>query len=291
MRLYRLINQDADTAPARCQRCLQATLIVVCVFSVLFASFSSESQAGDSDILADSDRQLILIAAYDYAPYFISGSDDHFLGTLVTNLNALQTRYRFEIREVRPHDRYAALGPDGCCDLMFFESENWGWKTSGYSYAASPGILKGCDRLYSMQNDYWEPKETDRIGGVVGYHYELTNMNTDIVYSETEHKMYRANNQLTLLNMLRHGRIQFAMLSEEFVNWLAAEAPETVVGLYASPDHQEGYETQIILSNYSALDQRQLFRYLEQLATQAEIKAQVKRYQLQLTSFSSMVDR
>ncbi|MCH8501202.1 MAG: hypothetical protein LAT77_04720 [Aliidiomarina sp.] len=290
MRLYNRMNRNAGTV-ARCQSSFLKTLIVVGVFNVLFIFFSSESHANNAAIEADSERELILIAAYDYAPYFISGSDEHFLGQLVTNLNALQTRYRFEIREVRPHDRYAALGPDGCCDLMFFESENWGWKTSGYSYAATPGILKGCDRLYSMQNDYWEPKETDRIGGVVGYHYQLTNMNTDILYSEIEHKMYRANNQLTLLNMLRHGRIQFAMLSEEFVHWMAAEAPETVAGLYASPEHKEVYETQIILSNHSALDQRQFFRDLERLAAQPEIKAQIKRYQLQLTSFSSVIDR
>lgn len=290
MRLYSL-KQYTDVAPAWPQRRLLTTLILVGVVGGLFAFFATASRADQSDTLTESDRELILIAAYDYAPYYSSGSDDHFLGQIVTNLNALQTRYRFEIREVRPHDRYAALGPDGCCDLMFFESENWGWKTSGYSYTASPGILKGCDRLYSMQNDYWEPKETDRIGGVVGYHYQLTNMNTDILYSEIEHKMYRANNQMTLLNMLRHGRIQFAMLSEEFVNWLAAEAPETVEGLYASPVHKEVYETQIILSNYSPLDRRQFFVDLERLATQPEISAQVQRYQLQLTSFSSVIDR
>ena len=290
MRLYSL-KQYTDVAPAWRQRGLLTTLTLVGVVGTLFAFFATASRADQSDILTESDRELILIAAYDYAPYYTSGSDDHFLGQIVTNLNALQTRYRFEIREVRPYDRYAALGPDGCCDLMFFESVNWGWKTSGYSYSASPGILKGCDRLYSMQNDYWEPKETDRIGGVVGYHYQLTNMNTDILYSEIEHKMYRANNQMTLLNMLRHGRIQFAMLSEEFVNWLAAEAPETVEGLYASPVHKEVYETQIILSNYSPLDRRQFFVELERLATQPEISAQIQRYQLQLTSFSSVIDR
>lgn len=291
MRLYSLNNQDVDTASSRCRRTLLVTLIVVGVLNAFFVFFTTESQARDSGIPTDSDRKLILIAAYDYAPYFTSGGDDHFLGKLVTNLNVLQTRYRFEIREVRPHDRYAALGPDGCCDLMFFESESWGWKTSGYSYTASPGILKGCDRLYSLQNDYWKPKEADRIGGVVGYHYQLTNMNTDILYSETEHKMYRANNQLTLVNMLRHGRLQFAMLSEEFVNWLSVETPEMVEGLHASPNHKEMYETQIIFSNHSALDQRQLFHDLERLAAQPEIHAQIKRYQLQLTSFSSVIDR
>lgn len=263
----------------------RSCLVVFCALVILV--LTSPATATESS----AERERVYVAAYDYAPYYNSHSGQHFLADLIYGLNGVQDDYEFIIREVRPQDRYSALSAVGCCDLIFFESENWGWQESGYEYYASPGILRGRDRLYSLQNDYWEPRENDRIGGVVGYHYQLTNMVTDSLYSEQEYRMYRANNQQTVLNMLRHGRIQFAMLSEEFVNWLAEEDPEQVDGLYASPYYDDDYQTQIIFSPTSPVSVVQLFRYLDRVAADPYIQAQIRRYQLRLTQFSSVINR
>lgn len=258
------------------------------VFYLALSALLIAPLAADTESVA---RERVYVAAYDYAPYYSSHGNQHFLADLVNSLNDVQNEFEFVIREVRPQDRYSALSAAGCCDLIFFESENWGWQDSGYDYYASPGILRGRDRLYSLQNEYWEPQEHDRIGGVVGYHYQLTNMVTDTGYSEHEYRMYRANNQQTVLNMLRHGRIKFAMLSEEFVNWLAAEDPDQVAGLYESPYYDDDYQTQVIFSRTSPVSVCQLFAYLERVATDPFIQAQIRRYQLRLTRLSSVVNR
>lgn len=255
----------------------------LCIFSFAFLSGSVAAE----DISVAQEQQTapipIYVAAYEFPPYYSSRMPKHFLGNLIEVLNQRQNTYEFLIREVRPQERYEAIGPEGCCDLIFFESEVWGWQPQ-MNYVATAPLIYGSDRLYSLQSEYWQPLPHDRVGGVVGYHYNFTKYQVDVGRSERDFMMYRADSQQTVLTMLRNQRIQFAILTDEFVSWLRVEQPQLVEGLYAAPEPDGNYATQIILSQTSTVSESELMALLENVINEPEVQEELERYSLSLVS-------
>ncbi|MFU8784943.1 hypothetical protein [Aliidiomarina sp.] len=232
------------------------------------------------DANAITERIPVYVAAYEFPPYYSSRLPHHFLGELIKALNARQVTYHFSIREVPPQERYSAISKNGCCDVIFFESETWRW-SSEHEYTASAPLMHGADRMYSLQNDNWLPTDEDRVGGVVGYHYNYTQFDIDAGTSEQEFMMYRADSQLTLLNMLRNNRIQFAMFTDEFVHWLAVQNPELIEDLYAAPEADTVYTTQVLVGANSSIEFVELMELVNELFAEPEVIAALKYYGLQ----------
>ncbi len=250
-------------------------------FSVAFLLGSASAE----EISVEEENQIepipIFVAAYEFPPYYSSRMPKHFLGDLVHELNERQSTYQFLIREVRPQERYEAISDVGCCDVIFFESEIWGWKPD-MNYVASPPLIHGSDRMYSLQNEYWQPLPEDRLGGVVGYHYNFTQYQIDAGKSERDYMMYRADSQQTVLTMLRNQRIKFAILTDEYVNWLKVEQPQLISGIYAAPDPDGTYTTQIIMRENSAISQQELMDIIYALIREPDIQESLARYSLTL---------
>lgn len=255
----------------------------LCIFSFAFLSGSVAANEAFVAQTQKSEPIAIYVAAYEFPPYYSARMPKHFLGNLVAVLNQRQNTYEFLIREVRPQERYDAISPEGCCDVIFFESEVWGWQPQ-MNYVASQPIIYGSDRLYSLQSEYWQPLPHDRVGGVVGYHYNFTKYQVDAGKSERDFMMYRADSQQTALTMLRNQRIQFAILTDEFVNWLRVEQPQLVNGLYPAPEPDGTYTTQIIMSQTSAVSKSELMALIHDVINEPEVLAELKRYSLTLVT-------
>ncbi|RUO23444.1 hypothetical protein CWE08_02010 [Aliidiomarina iranensis] len=249
---------------------------------VLAASYALAEQELDFE-QSPAKPQPVFVAAYEFPPYYSSRMPKHFLGELIAVLNQRQEEYQFIIREVRPQERYEAISAEGCCDVIFFESEVWGWQQD-MNYVASVPIMHGSDRLYSTQNAYWQPKALDRVGGVVGYHYSFTQYQIDIDTSERDFMMYRADSQQTLLTMLRNKRLQFAVFTDEYMNWLQVEQPELLNNIYAAPEPDGTYTTQIIFSESSAISPQALMTLLQELLAEPELQEWLERYALILAT-------
>ena len=265
-------------------RILIASILVLLMHSLAIgqasaARYLDQSQAETENAIT-SERTPVYVAAYEFPPYYSSRLPQHFLGELLKVLNARQATYYFSIREVRPQERYSAISEDGCCDVIFFESEAWGWSPE-HEYTASEPLIHGADRMYSFQNNNWQPTDEDRVGGVVGYHYNYTYFDIDAGTSEQEFMMYRADSQLTLLNMLRNNRIQFAMFTEEFVQWLAVQEPELIAGLYAAPEPDTVYTTQVLVGANSSIEFAELMELVNALREEPNVIAALEHYGLQ----------
>ena len=63
------------------------------------------------------------VAAYDYPPYFSMGLETDVTRELIQILNEYQDTYDFQLQVIPPNGRYQALSENGCCDVIFFESE------------------------------------------------------------------------------------------------------------------------------------------------------------------------
>lgn len=279
---------------------VKKAVMVALMLVTMWGSFSSTAFAQVSltalqlpiaTDLVNEGRIPVYVAAYEFPPYYSSRLSEHFLGTLVAELNQLQTAYLFIIHEVRPQARYAALGvelPNGsthsnvyqCCDVMFFESEAWGWPQHSSVIASRP-MIYGADRLYSNKNEFFPLTSSDIVGGVVGYHYHYAGYATSANAGPNGAPLYRADSQLTLLNMLRNNRLQYALFTDEFIHWLAVEYPELISGIYPAPRVDGEYATQVLVAGHSSISYDELIGLINHLMEQPNVIDAMERYQLQ----------
>lgn len=209
---------------------------------VLLASmfFVLPGQAQDT-----ADPVEVEVAAYEFPPYYSSRLPRHLLGELVAELNQRQQRFQFTITEVRPAKRYDALQPEGCCSLIFFESLDWGWSEHTEDVVDADVFLsQGADCYVRVKNAPEEPVE--RIGGVVGYHYDFVGYQSDTQLLEKEHNLYLADTHRTLINMLLGERLDMIVLSEEYIQLMRQEEPELAAQLEVLDEVDQQYRTQVL---------------------------------------------
>ncbi|TCZ91753.1 hypothetical protein [Lysobacter sp. N42] len=175
------------------------------------------------------------------------------VSVVVDALNEIQDDFRFVIHEVRPSERYDSLSENGCCDLMMFESLSWGW--SRYpNVVAGPVLNKGTERLYGLRSrlDSGEIGFTVdgslKVGGVLGYHYRFAGFSTARDVLELDYNVYSTDSQASLITMLTNRRIDLAVLTDEYVHWLALREHLDINGLSPNPEIDHSYTTHLILS-------------------------------------------
>lgn len=166
----------------------------------------------------------VYVAVYEFPPYYSSRVTKHITGLLVTALNEHQSDYQFILREVRAAERYHAVSEGGCCDVIFFESEMWGWAASD-EYQWGLGLTASAERFYVMREALeagrvsFNSVEANRIGGVHGYNYTFTGNITDPAELEERFRLYTTNNPMSVLQMLVGSRVEMAILNDDFVAW------------------------------------------------------------------------
>lgn len=188
-----------------------------------------------------------MVAAYEFPPYYSSRLERHVLGELLELINQQQSDYRFLIHEVRPQQRYQAIAGEGCCSLLFFESVQWGWKSllEEDVITLGPLLTEGSDHYVRLQGR--QDVAVERIGGVVGYHYQLVDHKSDHNVLEEEYNLYLADTKRTLINMLLGERLDMIMLSAEYLSLLRIEEPDLYEQFLVLDEKDQGYRTQIML--------------------------------------------
>ena len=193
-----------------------------------------------------TEPESIEVAAYEFPPYYSSHMEEHLLGALLEQLNERQQDYHFAITEVRISHRYQAFDNGGCCALVFFENPRWGWEALLEEKLTRGALLtRGADLYMSLEDPLKTLEGESTIGGVQGYHYNLTNYQQDSSTLESEHSLYLANNQTTLINMLRRERLDVIIVSDEFVRYLEANASPIMADLDYKTAIDQEYTTYI----------------------------------------------
>lgn len=231
-------------------------------FFVVASSYSAFAQSDEP--------AMITIAAYEFPPYYSSRADQHILGVIVQSLNESQNNYRFEIQEIRPTNRYSALLSKGCCDLMLFESLSWGWNANP-EVLGGPVLSRGTERLYAKSSRVesgeveFTVDGTKKVGGVLGYHYRFAGFSTVREVLELDFNVYSSDSQASLLNMLANERLDLALLTDEYVNWLQLRQNRNVALLFPNPEIDHSYTTQIIFNPRMARQQDNILRLFDEL--------------------------
>ncbi|RUO33995.1 hypothetical protein [Aliidiomarina soli] len=208
-----------------------------------------------SRVNASDEPTHVAVAAYEFPPYYSSRLERHVLGALLDAVNQRQQTFYFEIIEVRPPHRYQALEPEGCCQLIFFEAEQWGWSSYiGTHVEKGPKLTEGADiHVLRAEEDTSEvSNDADgaaRVGGIVGYHYDFVDYQSDVAVLEQEHNLYLADSHVTLINMLSRGRLHSILLNTELLAMLELHDPDVAKTLKAGKTVDQTYATHVLVAD------------------------------------------
>ncbi|MDN7129460.1 hypothetical protein [Pseudidiomarina terrestris] len=196
----------------------QFTLLFVFIVAAAFAPVqAAKPQAAEQ----------IVVAAYDFPPYFSAYSDTHLVGDLLEALNSRQSDYFFVLEDIPSKARFRALSEAGCCDMILFESPAWGWPQQFPGIRAGRVLVQGAERFVALQKEdrgqsfFAQPGL--RFGGLTGYHYPFLNNQTDQAVLEDHYNVYLSLSHRVNIKMLLNGRLDVVMLHDEYLHQLRHE--------------------------------------------------------------------
>lgn len=232
----------------------------------------------------------VYVAAYEFPPFYSKEMPTHLVGEMITSLNFMQSNYRFILREVPVTARYQALSLEGCCDVMFFETPEWGWSQGSTRHDIDLGvttpIMRGSERFVMHKREGINEVEfsdyrNKRIGGIAGYHYGFTGKRTTTELLEREYGMYLSNSHMTNIRMLMNDRLDMIMLTDEFIASL--KNTEYYNKLAFAPEPDNTYTLSMLVNNDKAIDVHIMSDLLKQLNAEGELDALFRSFNL--TSF------
>ena len=131
----------------------------------------------------DKSKTIVKVGGYHFPPYVehISGRFSGLTLDLIELMNAFQSKYRFVFVPATSVTRYKDFD-DGSFDIMFFEREEWGWK--GRPIASSREFLHDAEVFVTRlaqgrTQQYFDSIAGKSLLGYVGYHYPITDYQTD----------------------------------------------------------------------------------------------------------------
>ena len=261
----------------------------VCSFSILCGGLSilpaqAQAQAQAQESAAPVQ---VTIAAYEFPPFYSQHMTTHVLGELVTSLNNFQNDYLFSIRQVPVTARYQALLDDGCCDLMMFESPQWGWQQylqpahgAESAIQATRALLAGAERLVAKraENIDFQQLNNIRLGGIRGYHYSFSDELPETGALESGAGIYFADSIATNIKLVLSGRLDRMMLSDAYLASIA-NTPLAEQLVWAS--HADSrYQLHMLVNENKAMSVKQLDSLLESLRRSGEWEALLRQFNL-----------
>lgn len=217
----------------------------------------------------------VRVAAYEYPPYFSANDSAHLAGDITAALNAMQTDYHFSVVHIAPNGRYDALSDAGCCDVMLFEDQSWGWRTVDYPVHVTRPIYDDKERFVALKalnrdQSFFEVNGL-RFGGIVGYHYPFAAFEKDKRVLEEKFGIYLAHSHEVNLRMLLNGRLDLIMLADAFLQSKLTD--DVRQNLLVNEQPYGEHELAVVINPNKALTGEQMEALLTKLRTSGQLKA------------------
>jgi len=126
---------------------------------------------------------VVKIGGYEFSPFVEKEGKEGLVKDLIYKLNSSQQKYRFEFVLTSANRRYRDFKTQKF-DVILFEDEAWSWKKSGIHYERTPVLGNGSEMVVALNDGgrdqrYFDSFENKKVEVVLGYHYQLNDMNTE----------------------------------------------------------------------------------------------------------------
>ena len=210
----------------------------------------------------------VKVGIYDFPPYaFITDKTTGITVQMLAAMNKFQQEYKFVAVPTTAKRRYFDF-ENNKFDMLIFESKNWGWQK--YPMLASQIFVTGAE-VYVTQakanrtQDYFSSFQNKTMIGVLGYHYQFANFNSDLNYLEKEFNVLLTYSQKKSLELILNNRGDIAILSKEYLNYYFSIFPEDEAKLMISDKFDQVYIHTILIREKHLLSVQYINNLLEQM--------------------------
>lgn len=202
---------------------------------------------------------------------------------LIQILNDYQDTYDFQLQVIPPNGRYQALSETGCCDVIFFESEEWGWE--GRAVESTIPLIRGRERFVAKRipgrtQAFFDNLENKTVGAVKGYHYNFNGTEQTADQLNQSYRAYLSHSALTNLRMLMGGRIDIMPINDELLSALQNAGEQYQKDLLVSDKVFDDYMLSMIVGHNKRLTQETMQQLVRELARQGHIDQLLQRFNL-----------
>lgn len=258
------------------ERKLSMKSVLIGIFVFLYF-FNNQVQA----------RVLIKVGGYEFPPYIeiIDGRATGLTVELITELNKIQPDYRFQLVLTTPVRRYKDY-QQGLFDTIFFEDPNWGWLQKNHAFNSSPVIAVDSEVFIALKHfaksQEWFNNLSDKtMIGILGYHYQLANYESNPAILENEYKMTLLNSHKKSIELVLKQRTDAAIVTRSYLNQYLDKNPKSKDLLLISEHVAQMYKHQLLIRPAHHLDVDTLYTLVKKALIQKSLAAKFKQLGLQ----------
>lgn len=225
-------------------------------------------------------KTVVRVGGYEFPPYIEVryGVASGFTVDLIQQLNQLQQDYHFKLVLTTPFRRHQDY-QNNLFDAIFFEDYFWGWAQRDIVIDHSPAFAKD-DEVFIVlksltdQQSWFDDLNEKTISGILGYHYNQANFETDPERLAISYNMILVNNHNASIELVLKKRADTAIVTRSFLSRYLAEHSEVREQLLLSDRIDQTYQHQLLINPEHPLAIETLYQWVHKLLHQAEISKQ-----------------
>lgn len=199
----------------------------------------------------------VRVGSYEYGVvYFYEDNKPAGLSPqLIVALNAIQSKYFFELVETSSRRRYGDLA-EGMFDMVLLESPDWEWDRQNVVF--SDTIVTEYDLYIARRNDipgpsWFENLNSRHILCVLGFHYGFAGFNANPDYLHDEFNVSLLYNEQQVLEKLLSGEGDIGVLSAGFLSRAFQRQPELPTQVFIGPKPDASHDLVAVMSENSVI--------------------------------------
>lgn len=194
----------------------------------------------------------VSVGMYPFSPFVEPQGSQGEVGMtpdLVAALNKSQKKYHFNTFLIPPKRRYQSF-IDGHYDVIFYESESWGWQDIEVDVSI---IYQEGGEVYialkkpGRDQKYFTDFKNKRMIGISGFHYGFAEFNSDADYLKQEFNMLLTPENDRNMKLLLKERGDIAIVPKAYLKRFLLEHPDVKPDLLVSKKYDQKYQHTVLL--------------------------------------------
>lgn len=237
-----------------------------------------------------SAKTVINVGAYYFPPVSEPGEDQQvsgLLGDVLNRIEAANPNFQFHIVYTSPKRRYLDFEA-GLYDVIFFESDTWGWSDRGVT--VSPPLLTDEELYVALKKpgrgqSFFDNVSRHRIVALSGYHYRFSDFETDAKALEEKFDIELSNSHSRNLQLILADRpsvAEVAISSRAYLQTHFSKHPEDKTRLLISDEPDHTFSLRIIARKDGPVSANDMYQLLTPMIKNGTYESLVRKWGLTL---------
>jgi ABC-type amino acid transport substrate-binding protein len=228
-------------------------------------------------------RILIRVGASPHEPFFFEEENRGLTVDLISAMNQVQKKYRFEIIKV-PAKRAFQFADREWVDVLSWDNPKWGWKEN-HPVESSIPLIDEKDLFVTLKKGmrdqrYFDELSDKRLALINGYHYHFADFETSYEKLSKVYNIDLVKTEYSALQMIVSGRADVTVTSQSSLAWYLEQHPEAAENFLISKKYDSQYQRYFLLVKHAPIQINEINQILKQLAVDGVLLRLYQKYGL-----------